>query len=551
VIGGKDLIRFFCVPRNSKEMATGAPAVFNRPEDFPEKWRQFLAGNTLDVVKEQALDARVSDLSDFEQAVWLANERANLRGLRIDRVAAEGARRVANATVAKKNAELFEITGGAVERTTQLDRLKGWLGQPGICLDADVVEEALETEKLNKVALTAVQCRALEISEEARAASPRKLDKMLLWSSIDGRARGTLNYYAARRTGRFSGAGIQTQNMKRPTFLTASGDIAPAIAAVATGDLALVESLYENVIEVVGDLIRSIITVDSGNTMPAVDLANIEARMLAAIAGEQHVLDSVRANDENPYHETKNPTGAYELYVKTAARILGKPAGAITKAERQKFGKVPTLALGYAGGEGAFLAMMSRKDRRNISSAEILKIRDAWRAEHPNIVAFWGWLEDAAVRAIDAPGSVQTSNRYPIRFQVDRSSDRLLLTLPSGRQLIYPRPRLKVGAFNQVQVQFREYDQKWPTSIYGGKFCAHVIQGSARDLLARALVQCDREGIPIILHAHDELVAECPEAEGPAVLARMKTIMCDAPAWARAIDLPIAASGDLGTRYRK
>jgi DNA polymerase len=85
--------------------------------------------------------------------------------------------------------------------------------------------------------------------------------------------------------------------------------------------------------------------------------------------------------------------------------------------------------------------------------------------------------------------------------------------------------------------------------IYGGKIVENVIQAMCRDLLADAMVRCERAGLPIVLHVHDELVCEAPGA-GRDAYAALHEIMTTLPEWAEGF--PIKADGYGGARrYRK
>jgi DNA polymerase len=91
---------------------------------------------------------------------------------------------------------------------------------------------------------------------------------------------------------------------------------------------------------------------------------------------------------------------------------------------------------------------------------------------------------------------------------------------------------------------------KWQrVSTYGGSLSENMTQAVARDLLADAMRFIEAEGIEIVLHVHDECVAEVKKFRAQYVLERMETIMSTAPVWAKG--LPLAAEAWKGKRYRK
>jgi len=68
-------------------------------------------------------------------------------------------------------------------------------------------------------------------------------------------------------------------------------------------------------------------------------------------------------------------------------------------------------------------------------------------------------------------------------------------------------------------------------------------------LLRHALRRMDEENIPVVLHVHDETVAEVDTDTAEELARRIKEIMVDPPAWASG--LPLAASGKIMPRYGK
>jgi DNA polymerase len=82
---------------------------------------------------------------------------------------------------------------------------------------------------------------------------------------------------------------------------------------------------------------------------------------------------------------------------------------------------------------------------------------------------------------------------------------------------------------------------------YGGLLAENATQAVARDILAEAIVRCETEGYPVVMHVHDEVVCETKESFGS--LSEFVELMETRPKWAQ--DCPIAAEGWEGFRYRK
>jgi DNA polymerase bacteriophage-type len=137
-----------------------------------------------------------------------------------------------------------------------------------------------------------------------------------------------------------------------------------------------------------------------------------------------------------------------------------------------------------------------------------------------------------------------------VRFKCDGAF--LQLTLPSGRKLSYPQPRI-IGNEREQSVVFADNalgqfkDCRNGQGAYGGTWCENVVSGIARDLLAEAMIRIEAAGYSIILHVHDEIASEVPIGFGST--DEFTHLMTRKPAWA--LDLPIAASAWVGTRYTK
>ena len=202
----------------------------------------------------------MSQLSAEEQALWVLSCRINERGFHFDRSFAEAARRIAQAAAPEIDAELAELTDGAVTRASQVDRLRRWLQQQG-CTTEKLDRKAIE-KLLGDAALAAPVRRVLELRLGGAQAAVKKIDALFACADSDDRVRGAFRYHGAA-TGRSSGERFQPQNLKRPTV----EDLDAAIAAVATGDYAHVKTLYPQPLAVVGDCIRSMICAAPGHVL--------------------------------------------------------------------------------------------------------------------------------------------------------------------------------------------------------------------------------------------------------------------------------------------
>lgn len=200
---------------------------------------------------------------------------------------------------------------------------------------------------------------------------------------------------------------------------------------------------------------------------------------------------------------------------------------------------------------------IARKNRYDLGTEVWSAIRiivDGWRDAHSETVGVWRALNDAAIEAVQNPGQITAAGRCHYRM----SQHYLLCRLPSGRCLAYPYARAErtpspfdPERFDEKLV-FEGTDsrtKRWQTQrAYGGLLAENITQAVARDVLAEAIVRLESRGYPVVMHVHDEIVAEVP-AQSAHALAAFEKIMAMAPKWAGGF--PIAVAGWEGERYRK
>jgi DNA polymerase len=522
-----------------------------------------------DVVVERALHQRMLALRPFEERIWQLDQIINDRGVDVDVELCEAAKKVVAETQARLNKEMMAVTDCEVGGATKVQELTRWCRVKGVPVDSLKKEDLLDL--LLREDLPPEVRRALEIRQEAGKTSVSKIDALLRGRNADNRARGLLQYHAAG-TGRWGGRRFQPQNLKRPDEET---DIDAAIQAILDGRKAsTIEALFGPPLSIVGDCIRGMVTAKAGKKLVTADFSNIEGRVLAWLAGEKWKLDAFREFDAGR---------APDLYIQSYAKTFGVPIFD-KKDPRRKTGKVMELASGYQGGHGAYLKM-GAKGKSLAALVDTVRaatdpdewdevaakhngngfgltldqwtglriVIDRWRQAHSKIYRFWFDLEDAAVEAVANPGRRVVCGR----LQFKKAGSFLFLRLPSGRCLVYPYPRLEEtttpwGAKKQTVV-YKGIDSRTQRKVwgdiytYGGLWAENVTQAVARDLLAEAMIRVEEHGYEIVLHVHDEIVAEVPSDFGS--VEEFEELMSELPEWADGC--PVAAEGWQGKRYRK
>ena len=526
---GTALIQMFCVP--SKK--TGRAAT---PEEHPEEWAAFCryAVQDVDTMVEvyQALITRYGGFPKGEREVWNADQRINDRGILVD---AELAVRCMDIAAVVKDLHLQRmgvISGLANPNSTA--QVLAWVNrrlvEAGVMDDQNDLPVFKDTgaplKSVDKASVAYLLSRTdlprdvrtfLEERAASNAASVAKFKAMTNRLGVGNRVRGTIQYFGAH-TGRWAGRGVQLQNLPS---VTAGGDE----ATQAFVDRVMNEPAENFSISELKPLIRGALMAPAGQTLTVCDYSAIEARVLAWLAGEEWVLEAFRAGRD--------------IYIETAARMFHVPYDE-AKPLRKK-GKVAVLALGYGGGINALKAMGAEG-----TDAELEEIKQTYRAANPRIAKFWADM-DRAMR--------NRSGRVGEYITIHPEANGLVtIKLPSGRELFYHKLHFRtVSKFDKEVEALHFLDPKSHLAViptYGGRLTENVTQAVARDVLAHALVNLDKENVAVVAHVHDEVIAE-----GGVTVERMKELMGAgvgnplAPPWADG--LPLAAEGYYCARYRK
>jgi DNA polymerase len=467
-----------------------------------------------DVEVERELYRRLPPLSTDEQRLWQLDALINRRGFHIDIELAEAARKIVRQEQEAIDAEITEITGGKVTSVNQVAKLQALLRERGHDITS-ITKKSVSAVLAHKPGGDVK--RLLELRQEGAQAAAKKPDRLIAGIDADQRMRGTLRFHGAS-TGRWSGTRFQPQNLKKAK----TENLDAAIDAIRAGDLNRLRRIGAP-LAIAGDVSRNMIAAAPGHVLIGADFSAVESRVLAWIAGETWKLDAYRGFDE-----TGDPK--LEPYCASATKILRREVTPADEAGRQ-IGKTCDLAFGYGGGLGAWRRFDSSD---SYSDAQIETFKTKWRNTHAATVRFWHALEDSLRRALRTRKPVVLGN-----LAAEIVDGTLYLTLPSGRKLVYPKARLEPGRFDTTQIVFQDNGRGGWSEIRGwyGTFTENVVQAIARDLLAAAMLRLDTAGYPIVLHVHDEAVAEVPEGFGNTDgFLRLMTAL---PDWASG--LPIAA----------
>lgn len=502
---GKDLIKYFCQPCASTK--SNGQRTRNLPEHAPDKWLAFKRYNIRDVETEMSIQARLSKYP-VPDSVWEEyhlDQEINDRGVGLDMELVRQAIQMDGRSRSELTQAMKELT--SLDNPNSVQQMKQWLADNGV--ETDTLGKKAVAELL-KTAPPELQ-KVLTLRQQLAKSSVKKYQAMETAVCADGLARGMFQFYGANRTGRWAGRIIQMQNLPQNHL----DDLTEARGLVRVGDFDALEMLYEDVPDTLSQLIRTAFVPQENRKFIVADFSAIEARVIAWLAGEKWRQDV--------FAEGK------DIYCASASQMFGVPVEkhGVNGHLRQK-GKIAELALGYGGSVGALKAMGALE--MGLQEDELPALVSAWRQANPKIVQFW-WAVDRAV--MDAVTRKTTTKTHGIVFSARNGM--LFITLPSGRNLAYVKPKIGENRFGGDCITYEGVGgtKKWERlDSYGPKFVENIIQATSRDLLCYAMqtLRC----CSIVMHIHDEVVIE---ADRRMSLQAVCDQMGRTPPWASGLQL--------------
>ena len=505
LIEGKDLIKYFCVP------CTPTKSNGFRNRNFPYhdkiKWEAFKNYNIRDVDTEKEIQCKLMKfpVPDFIWEEYNLDQEINDRGIKVDLDFVDRVIALDDKVRTRLMSELQILT--ELENPNSVVQLKGWLSEQGVeteSLDKKSVKELIKVTK-GEVS------KALALRMQLSKSSIKKYQAMKDVACEDNRCRGMFQFLGANRTGRFSGRNVQLQNLPRNTMK----ELFEVRSIIKNRDGDILELLYDNVPDILSQLIRTAFVPKENMKFYVADFSSIEARVIAWLAGET-------------WREELFKKGG-DIYCMSASQMFGVPVvkHGINGDLRQK-GKIAELACGYGGSVGALTAMGALE--MGLKEDELKPLVLSWREANQNIVAFW-WAVDKAIKdTIVMKGLTRT---HGIEFEC--RSGLLRITLPSGRKLTYIKPKIEINKFGCESVTYEGIGvaKKWERiESYGPKFVENIVQAISRDILIYALQNLSDYNI--VAHVHDEIIIEAPEN---TKLEDICGTMSQAPYWAKGLIL--------------
>jgi len=512
---GRYLIQKLCKPHKG---------VFNND---PELLKELFDYCAQDVRTEMALGRDLRPLSAEEQEVWTLTQRINLRGVPVDPVELQNAVKAVNDAQAAIDQECVALTGF---KPSERAKLLGWINSklPEYTKLDDLTEKTVSHKLTLNLSDPDVK-RALELRQEGSQTSVAKYAKMLEIQR-EGKIRNTLVYHGAS-TGRWaSRGGLNLQNIARPTLQDA--DIEDAIPRVFGKGQGTMEEL--------SSLVRSSIKAPERKTFVDVDFSSIENRVGVWLAGQNDKVEMFRK-------------GLDEYKTFAAESLYRVNYEDVTKDQRQVS---KSAVLGAMFGQGAKgLVKYAEGMGVKLTEAMAKNAVDNYRQSYAKVKALWAACEAASIDAVQNPGTGFAAGSK-IKLKVAKNA--LWMQLPSGRLICWQRPELellttpwgseKLGVTVHSQ---NTYSRQWTRNpLIGSSIFQSAVQGTARDFLANAMLNLERNGYEVINSIHDEVLLLVDEDRAEEALENdVMHIMTNPPKWAP--NFPLAAEGWVSKRYKK
>lgn len=531
---GKALIKYFSCP--CKATRINGMRTRNYPKHAPEKWEMYKEYNRYDVLAEREIfnTLKCYTIPDIERKMYVLDQDINDRGILIDMELAKSAIAVDDIYTSMLTGRAQKLTG--LENPNSPLQIRKWI-ESKTHKEVKSLSKEVMPDLLKEFAGYSDIIEVLNIRKKLSKTSIKKYYAMLNCAMKDNRCRGLFQFYGANRTGRWAGRLLQLQNLSKNHI----SHIETPRELIRKQDWESVEMLYDDVSDILSQLVRTALIAPENKTFAVADFSAIEARVISWLANEKWRMDVFK--------------GDGKIYEATGSKMFNVPVSAITKGSvlRDK-SKISELALGYEGSLGALKRMGG--ERMGLSDTEMMSLVRKWRMANPAIVNMWKEIDEASKEAVRYQRPVSCTCRNII-FDCDGKF--MTIQLPSGRKLFYHEPRFKDKKIGRSTMPSRvlcykgivqETKQWGEIDTYGGKLTENIVQAIARDLLGNSMLNiANKTNYGIVSHIHDEVIVEIPIENAKARYDEVVNVMETIPDWAS--DFPLKADGYITPFYLK
>ena len=269
-----------------------------------------------------------------------------------------------------------------------------------------------------------------------------------------------------------------------------------------------------------GKKLKSSIIAPVGYTLVDCDSSQIEARVLAWLAGQDDLVQAFANNED--------------VYIKMASKIYNVKEEDVTK-EQRFVGKSTILGAGYGMGAVRFAEQL-KSFGTTISVDEARRIISIYRESNWRIAQFWRECQNMLVNmSRENTGAVGTNKL----LTYGNNS----IKLPSGLRMRYGDLDYEQG---ERGLEFSYMTRRGRTRIYGGKVTENVCQAIARCIMGEQMLAIAKRYKPV-LTVHDSVVCCVPDDELDEARQYIEDCMSTTPSWAEG--MPITCESGIGKSY--
>lgn len=274
-----------------------------------------------------------------------------------------------------------------------------------------------------------------------------------------------------------------------------------------------------------GSKLKKALKAPDGYLLIDCDSSQIEARVLAWLAGQQDLVDQFARGED--------------IYVMMASEIYNVPHSDVQKPQRF-VGKQTILGCGYGMGADRFQAQLKSFDVY-VSLEESQKIIATYRGKMLAIKRFWKLADDAIAAMVHG----YTTTLGPNELLKVRKGG---IDFPDGTSLEYQNIQqdTATGEYTYESAKYKA-GASIKTKIYGGKLVENICQKIARGIVAYQMALISKK-LKVVLTVHDSVVALSKEEDVKHNILFIENCMRTVPDWAQGA--PVNCESEHGKMYR-
>ena len=261
-----------------------------------------------------------------------------------------------------------------------------------------------------------------------------------------------------------------------------------------------------------GKKLKNSIIAPEGHSVIDADSSQIEARVLAWLAGQNDLTEAFARGED--------------VYIKMAAQIYGCAEEEVTGAQRF-IGKTTILGAGYGMGAEKF-GMQLKTFGHEVSPNEAKRIINIYRDTNWRISQLWREAHHAVKQLAQG-----VSGCFGVSHKVSYCAKQSGIKLPSGLYIYYEDLS---GYQNSQGVEYTYKVRRGRKKLYGGKVVENVCQGIARCIIGEQMLRIAKK-YPVVLTVHDSIACCVPDEQVNEAQRYVEDCMRWTPDWAEGLPI--------------